>query len=165
MHCWVLVTHGRGKCMYIVDTWFFKKFQLLLRLVCAPKYLISWKAICCFRSYGFLRVILHLPPTPPPKKKRKKGSFAMTMQAALQRCKGKVSHIATQWFCGDLLLQNHCWFELAWISVHQQSPETYIRCTLQYWLQKDGICNKISITSTQSVIRNRSKKKHHKCHV
>ena len=98
------------------------------------------------------------PPHPPPKKKRKKGSFAMTMQAALQRCKGKVSHIATQWFCGDLLLQNHRWFELAWISVHQQSPETYIRCTWQYWLQKDGICNKISITSTQSVIGNRSKK-------
>ena len=43
-------------------------------------------------------------------------------------------------------------------TVASQSPETYIRCTLQYWLQKDGICNKISITSAQGVIRNHSKK-------
>ena len=136
MHCWVLVTHGREKCMYIVQCWFFTKFQLL-RLVCAPKYLI-WKAICCFWSYGFFEWFFS--PPPPKKKKKNDRKDHLPWQCYVfwcrlfvpqfsQHCKGKVSCIATQWFCGGLLMQNHCWFELAWISMHQQWPVSHRKPT------------------------------------
>ena len=179
MHCWVLVTHGREKCMYIVRTWFFKKFQLLLRLVCAPKYLIWWKAICCFRSYGFFEWFFI--PLPPPQKKDKKKErkdhlpwqchvlwCRLFVPQFLQHCKGKVSYIATQWFCGDWLLQNHCWFELAWISVHQQSPVSHRKPTsdapYSIGCKKMGFAIKYP-QRRHKVLSEITVKKHHKCHV
>ena len=71
MHCWVLVTHGREKCMYIVRTWFFKKFQLLLRLVCMHQNIVSGeKRFVASDHMDFSSD--SSPPSPPPKKKKKR---------------------------------------------------------------------------------------------
>ena len=58
--------------MYIVQCWFFKKFQLLLRLVCAPKYTVSYlvKSDLLLQIMWIFRVILHPPPSPQKKKKK-----------------------------------------------------------------------------------------------
>ena len=61
--------------MYVHFTYLiFQKIPAVIKTCLhAPKYRIWWKAICCFRSYGFFKwFFTSLPPPPKKKKKRKK---------------------------------------------------------------------------------------------
>ena len=181
MHCWVLVTHGREKCMYIVRTWFFKKFQLLLRLVCMHQNIVSGEKRFVASDHMDFLSDSSPPSTPPPKKKKRKKErkdhlpwqchvlwYRLFVPQFLQHCNGKVSYIATQWFCGDWLLQNHCWFELAWISVHHQSPVSHRKPTsdapYSIGCKKMGFAIKYP-QRRHKVLSEITVKKHHKCHV
>ena len=54
-------------CTYLI----FQKIPAVIKTCLhAPKYCIWWKAICCFRSYGFFEWFF--TPLPPPPKKRNK---------------------------------------------------------------------------------------------
>ena len=180
MHGWVLVTHGREKCMYIVRIWFFKKFQLLLRLVCMHQNIVSGEKRFVASDHMDFSSDSSSPPPPPKKKTRRKKERiiyhdnVMSYGAGylshnfVQHCKGKVSYIATQWFCGDWLLQNHCWFELAWISVHHQSPVSHRKPTsdapYSIGCKKMGFAIKYP-QRRHKVLSEITVKKHHKCHV
>ena len=58
--------------MYVHFTYLiFQKIPAVIKTrLHAPKYRIWWKAICCFRSYGFFEWFF--TPLPPPKKKKKR---------------------------------------------------------------------------------------------
>ena len=164
-------------CTYLI----FQKIPAVIKTCLhAPKYCIWWKAICCFRSYGFFEwFFISLPPPPKKKNKKKERKDHLPWQCHvlwcrlfvpqfLQHCKGKVSYIATQWFCGDWLLQDHCWFELAWISVHHQSPVSHRKPTsdapYSIGCKKMGFAIKYP-QRRHKVLSEITVKKHHKCHV
>ena len=154
-------------CTYLI----FQKIPAVIKTCLCTKISYLVKSDLLLQIKWIFRVILH-PFFPPHQRKRKKERI-ICHDNVMSYVAGYLSHN----FCSivrarlAILLPNDFWqliiakSPLIWTclnfrasTVTSQSPETYIRCTLQYWLQKDGICNKISITPAEGVIRNHSKK-------